>query len=109
MLQNAKDSDEIFRFSIEGSLTDCLVNELREAILSAIARSEEIEIDLSRVSRIDSAGLLLMIDAKLEALTQEKSLRFVRYSKPVGEMLELSGLVGFFAYPRLGRERTSSG
>lgn len=108
MSQNAKNSDEIFRFSIEGSVTDCMVDELREAILSVIVRSEEIEIDLSRVSRIDSAGLLLMIDAKLEALTREKSLHFVHYSKPVAEVLEQSGLVEFFAHPRLGRERTSN-
>ena len=102
MMRKTKDSGEVFQFSIEGQVTSCMVAELREAILPVISRSQEIEIDLSLVSNIDLAGLLLMVDAKLTALSQKKTLRFIRYSKPVTEIMELSGLVGFFDFSRFG-------
>ena len=104
MLRKAKICSEVFQLSIEGNVTSCMVDELREAILPVIGKSQEIEIDLSQVAGIDFAGLSLMVDAKLTALAQGKELRFIRHSKPVVEILESSDLVGFFSVPQFGGE-----
>lgn len=80
-----------------------MVGELREAILPVIYRSQEVEIDLSQVGRIDFAGLLLMVDVKLTALAQGKTLRFCRYNPAVAELLEASGLTDFFGVPHRRR------
>lgn len=95
MVSKVKMKEEIFRFSIEGKVTACMVEELGEAILPVISYSQEIEIDLSRVSEIDLAGLRLMVDAKLEAISRDKKLRFTGHSKPVAEIMGLFDLGGF--------------
>ena len=51
---------------------------------------------VSQVTEIDSAGLQLLVAAKLEALIRDKQLHFVGHSKPVLEVLDLCDLGGFF-------------
>jgi anti-anti-sigma factor len=81
--------EEVLRFSIEGEMTASMVDELREAIFPVIAISRKIEIDLSRVSEIDFAGVGLLMEAKLEANALDRELHFIGYSQPVVEMLAL--------------------
>ena len=71
--RKVKTSDEVSCFSIEGKLTASMVDELREAILPVIVRLQAIEIDLSRVSEIDLAGLRLMVDVRFEALARQEA------------------------------------
>lgn len=89
MFMERKMGRHAFRFSIEGEMTVPLVGELKEAILPVIAHDREIEIDLSQVSEIDRAGLLLMVAMKLEAITGGGDLYFTGHSGPVMEMLGL--------------------
>lgn len=84
------------QFAVEGEMTIFRASELRAEMLTEIERAQEIEIDLSRVSEIDSAGLQLMIAAKLEAILRGKQLRFTGHSKPVTDMLDMCDLGGFF-------------
>lgn len=84
------------QFAIEGEMTIFRAAELKAALLPQIEQAQEIEIDLSRVSEIDSAGLQLMIAAKLEAILRGKQLRFTGHSKAVMEMLDLCDLGSFF-------------
>lgn len=88
-----------FRLAVEGEMTAPLVEELKEAILPVIANSWEIEIDLSRVSEVDCAGLLMMMAMKLEAITWGRDLYFIRHSEPVREILGLWDLGRLFNAP----------
>ena len=81
-----------------------MLGELREAILSVIDRADEIELDLLHVAEIDFAGLLLMVETKLTAISRGKTLRFIAYSKPVAEILGKSGLTDFFSIPQFSKE-----
>ena len=100
MARKIETGEEVFRFSLEGEVTKRMVGELREAIFPAItsdlAIETEIEIDLSRVSEIDFAGLLLMLEIKLTARARGKAIRFIEHSKPTAEIMKLSGLADFF-------------
>jgi anti-sigma B factor antagonist len=108
MARKIEISGEVFQFSVEGEVTSCMVGELREAIFPAITHDQEIEteieIDLSRVSEIDFAGLLLMLEIKLTASARGKALRFIGHSKPVTEIMKLSGLADFFGASHFYRE-----
>jgi anti-anti-sigma regulatory factor len=95
---------EKFQFPIEGKVTSLMLGELREAILSVIDRADEIELDLLHVAEIDFAGLLLMVETKLTAISRGKTLRFIAYSKPVAEILGKSGLTDFFSIPQFSKE-----
>jgi anti-sigma B factor antagonist len=83
-------------FALEGEMTIYRAAELKEILLPHIDHASVIEIDLSQVSEIDSAGLQLLIAAKLEAMIRDKQLHFVGHSKPVLELLDLCDLGGFF-------------
>jgi hypothetical protein len=106
MSHKAGNCKETFRFPIEGRVTRFMVGELREAILPVIVLADEIEIemDLLHVTEIDFAGLLLLVETKLTAMSLGKTVRFIRYSTPVAEIVWISGLMDFFSVPQFNRE-----
>lgn len=96
MVRKAKEKSGFIQYPIEGELTIFVAEGLREIIIPAIAENNEIEIDLSRVSDIDAAGMQLMVSAKLEAILRGKTLRYVGHSQSVLEMIDLCNLGEFF-------------
>lgn len=96
MSGNEKMDGNAVQFTIDGEMTIFRAAELKAAMLAEIAQAQEIEIDLSRVTEIDSAGVQLMVAAKLEAILRGKELRFSGHSKPVTDMLDLCDLGSFF-------------
>lgn len=93
--------------NIGGEFTIFTASDFKDRLLEAIdhCASQEIEVDLSEVSEIDSAGLQLMIMAKRRAVSQGKTIRFCRHSDPVLDLLDLCDLAGFFGDPVLIRSR----
>jgi len=91
--------------AIAGEFTIFTAATLKQAILDAIAHcgTPEVDIDLSDVTEIDSAGLQLMVMAKREATAQGKSVRFIKHSDPVLDLIDLCDLSGFFGDPVLIR------
>lgn len=87
------------RYEIQGEMTIYRAAELKKSLIDHILSHKEIEIDLSQVSEVDSAGLQLLILAKLEASARNKMLRFENHSPAVMEILDLSDLTGFFGDP----------
>ncbi|MFZ2160759.1 MAG: STAS domain-containing protein [Sideroxyarcus sp.] len=106
MSHKAGNCNGVFQLPIEGRVTRFMVGELKEAILPVIVLAEEIEIeiDLLRVTEIDFVGLLLLVEIKLSAITLGKTVRFIRYSTPVAEILGISGLTDFFNIQRFDKE-----
>jgi anti-anti-sigma factor len=94
--KNKATQKEVFQLPIEGEMTIFIAQQLRETLMPAITKSDEIEIDLSRVTEVDAAGMQLMISAKLEAILRGKTLRYVGHSKPVLDMIDLCDLGSFF-------------
>ncbi len=74
--------------------------QLVEAVRQA-ADGADVDVDLSGVSEIDSAGLQLMVMAKRDAVRQNKRLRFVRHSEAVVDLIELCDLAGQLGDPLL--------
>jgi anti-sigma B factor antagonist len=84
------------QLSIEGEMTIGRAMELRDVMLPALDAPKIIEVDLSKVTEIDTAGLQLMVAAKLESRKQNKTLHFTGHSKAVVAILDMSGLGSFF-------------
>ena len=93
--------------AISGEFTIYTAADLKPRLLHAVidAESEDVDIDLSEVSEIDSAGLQLMVMTKREALARGKNVRFVRHSDPVLDLVDLCDLSGFFGDPVLIRSQ----
>ena len=58
-----------------------------------------IEIDLSAVTEIDTAGVQLLMLAKQEALRHQRELRLVGHSPAVLEVFELLNVAAYFSDP----------
>ena len=91
----------VTRIGIEGELSIFAAAALRQRLLDAIVTDKEVEVDLSQVSEIDSAGIQLMVAAKREAAARNKPLRFIGHSQAVFDIIELYDLSGHFGDPVL--------
>lgn len=89
------------RLVIEGELSIYTVLELKRQLLAELAGNDELELDLSNVSEFDGAGLQLLVAVKQEASAAGKALRIGSHSPVVVDLLDLSGLAGFFGDPLL--------
>ncbi|TRX02651.1 STAS domain-containing protein [Candidatus Methylobacter oryzae] len=89
------------RIAIEGELTIYTVLELKDKLLAGLSDNSELELDLSEVGEFDGAGLQLLVMVKQQATTLGKALRFTGHSSVVLDLIDLSGLAGFFGDPLL--------
>jgi len=96
---NVTTEDGICRVGIEGEMTIYNAAQTKESLLSVMADCNEIEMDLGRVSEIDTAGLQLLALVKREAADSNKPLQFVAHSQAVLDMLDLCNLSGVFGDP----------
>jgi anti-sigma B factor antagonist len=81
---------------LDGELTIYRAAELKPLLLDAVAEHAALEIDLSAVSEIDSAGVQLLMLAKRQAQALGRELRLAGHSAPVVEVFELLDLAAFF-------------
>lgn len=81
---------------IEDELTIFTAAELKTRLLAFLNSSDELEVDLSKIEEMDTAGVQLLILLKREAAQAGKKLRFVMHSKVVLEILELTNLTTAF-------------
>ena len=101
-MENAKNKkQQNHALVIEGELTIYTVTELKDKLLSSLSATEKLELDLSEVSEFDAAGLQLLVMIKKEAEILGKVLHITGHSPVVLELLDLSGLAGFFGDPLL--------
>lgn len=89
------------RIAITGELTIYTALDLKATLLAGLAANEELELDLSGVEEVDAAGLQLLVMIKQQATASGKALRFTGHSPVVLDLLDLSGLAGFFGDPLL--------
>lgn len=66
--------------------------EVKKAFLENIYASEEVSIDLSGVSELDTAGVQLLILARREAENMGKTLRIDAHSDATASILKLYGV-----------------
>lgn len=78
--------------AVEGELTFDTVPALYRASAAWFAGTDEVVIDLARVTRVDSAGLALLIDWLQRAERAGRPLRFANIPETVQTLLRISGL-----------------
>lgn len=91
----------VIHLAFHGEMTIFTAAGLRQQLLDALASGQEVDVDLSLVSEIDSAGLQLMVAAKREATEGNRLLHFSNHSQAVFEALELCHLSSHLGDPLL--------
>lgn len=89
----------ICQFHVEGEMTIYTAAETKERLMPLLVQCAELEIDLSQVSEMDTAGLQLLILAKRECMSRNGNLHLVGHSPAVLEVLDLCSITAFFGDP----------
>ena len=90
------------RLRVEGEMTIQRAAELKPVLLQTLAAAgDEIALDLSGVTDIDSAGVQLLFMLSDAAAARQRSLRLRQPSPAVQHVFELLGLEGSFAVDAL--------
>lgn len=98
-MASSKAKKTVHKWRPEGELTIYTASDSKARLVEALAQHKEVEIDLSAVTEIDTAGLQLLILAKKEAARQQLQVRFTDHSPVVIDAMELLDLTGFFGDP----------
>ena len=95
----AKKKKGISLLYLSGDMNIYTAAALKDELMTHLAQPGEREIDLSDVSEMDSAGLQLLILAKMEAIRTQNILRLTGHSRAVQEVLDLCNMGSYFGDP----------
>lgn len=89
----------ICQLRVDDEMTIYNAVEFRQALLANLPVCAEMEINLSGVGEMDTAGLQMLLLAKREAAVYGKKLRLVAHSQATLEVLDLFNMAGYFGDP----------
>lgn len=92
---------------IDGTLTIYDAAAGKQSLLTALGEVHELEIDLSAVTEIDTAGLQLLIMLKRAAILAAKDVRLVAHSPATLDVIDRYDLAGYFGDPVVMSSRHS--
>lgn len=94
-------ASRINRLAIVEDMTIYQALPQKELLLSALGAGDELELDMSAVGEIDTAGLQLLILAKRESVRHGKRMTIIGHSAAVRQMIEFCKLERVFGDPML--------
>lgn len=87
---------DVQRIVIDGEFTIFTASEIRNRMLDALSEGDQVEVDLSGVNEIDTAGVQIILAAQLNASNRRKQLSFVGRSQAVIDVMAIYGLADRF-------------
>ena len=87
------------RLALRDDMTIYQAQAQKEQLLAALAATPDLELDLSGVGEMDTAGLQLLLLLKREVGEQGKQLTISGHSPRVQQVLDFCNLVGVFGDP----------
>ncbi|HJV26252.1 MAG TPA: STAS domain-containing protein [Aromatoleum sp.] len=87
------------RLALDADLTIYHAETQKQALIDALAGSNRLELDLSAVGDIDTAGLQLLILIKREARAQGKEIVISGHSTAVRQTIDFCNLAAAFGDP----------
>lgn len=82
--------------TVTGELTIYTAASEKQNLHAFLETGDDLELNLSQVSEMDSAGLQVLIALKQEAARRDKKLRYSMHSKAVLEVLEMTNMTSNF-------------
>ncbi len=87
------------RLRIQGGLTVYEAPALYQELLDSVRRCSRVEVDLSAVDDVDTAGLQVLMICKREARRLSHELLMLAHSNAVVQTFEFLNLAAFFGDP----------
>ena len=85
----------------QGEMTIDHAATIKEQLHAVFTAQQDVEINLSKVTEIDSAGIQLLLLIKREVSSAGHELRLTAHSRAVIELYELYNLTAYFGDPVL--------
>ena len=95
----AETHGQTLRVHVDGEMTIYNAELLKAALAEFIETDAPLEVDLSNVSEIDSAGVQLLMLLKKERHGHSRQLTLANHSSPVLDVFELMDLAAYFSDP----------
>jgi anti-anti-sigma factor len=93
--------DGATRLSVNGNLTIYDTAAIKQCLIDGVRANAVLELDLSHVGEMDTAGFQVLALAKSESQRLDHALRIVGHSPAVREVIEFFNMVAFFGDPLL--------
>ena len=90
---------DLCQVTLAGELTIYTVDEFKKKLLTSQQDCQQMEINLSQVEELDTAGVQLLVLLKREARQAGKTLTLVCHSAAILEVMELLKLEVYFGDP----------
>lgn len=90
---------DVGRLAFDNDLTIYSAVDAKRQLLDAVRSRKTLELDLSRVGEMDTAGFQLLVLAKREAQQLGRTLRIVAHSPAVQEVIEFYNMDAYFGDP----------
>ncbi len=87
------------RISLQEDLTIYHVLDQKQRLLDTLAQADEVELDLSQVAEMDTAGLQLLILLKREAQKAGKKAVIIAHSQAVRSVIDFCNLAAYLGDP----------
>lgn len=92
-------TDGAVHLILDGPLTIYNAGEIRAQLMGAMKNAAILELDLSHVGEMDTAGFQLLVMAKRETQSHGHTLRIVAHSPAVREVIDFYNMDAFFGDP----------
>lgn len=111
MTQNWHHTFENDLLAINGEFTVYEAAEIKPLLLDVCSKTANLSLDLSGLTRIDTAAVQLLAALKKKFSSDDKRMEIVRHSDPVVEVFELCNLGRHFGDPVVisGKAKKSGG
>jgi len=93
---SAADAPAVSHFAIEGEMTIYRAADVKTQLLDALRKTQVLEVNLSGITELDTAGLQVLMLAKQTAAADKRELRLLQHSPAVVEIFQMLDLGGFF-------------
>lgn len=91
--------DDVHTLRVKGDMTIYTAEALKMHLFNALCAGNALEIDLSAVDEMDTAGLQLLVGVKREAQRLGKKLSLVQHSPATMQILDLFNMSAYFGDP----------
>lgn len=94
-------TDGALHLILDGPMTIYNAGDIKAQLMGALSTSSILEIDLSHVNEMDTAGFQLLVMAKRESQRLGHTLRIVAHSQPVRDVIDFYNMDAFFGDPMI--------
>ena len=86
---------------LDGPMSIYNALEVKNQLLTSLRAAPVLELDLSHVSEMDTAGFQLLVMAKRESQRLDHTLRIVAHSQAVRDVIDFYNMDAFFGDPMI--------